>query len=210
MFGIIDFPIFLLAVFILNVTPGPDIAYVAGQSVMHGRRAGLMSALGVSLGGCTHTVFCALGLTALLAASPSAFMIIKILGGLYLVYLGVRTLLAARKPQVEGRVEVPRLSHRTLLLRGFITNVTNPKVLLFYVAFFPQFVDATSLHKTSAFLLLGLVFVSSGLMVDALVALLAAQARGAVSARPRVRQWIDGLIGTAFVGLGVRLMLVRR
>ncbi|MBD1601408.1 LysE family translocator [Pseudomonas typographi] len=209
MFGIVDFPLFLLAVFILNVTPGPDIAYVAGQSIVHGRRAGVMSALGVSIGGCVHTLFCALGLTALLAASPSAFTLIKTAGGLYLVYLGLRTLFA-RKPAAGSVMPVPRLRETTLLLRGFVTNVTNPKVLLFYVAFFPQFVAAGSPDKTTAFLLLGLVFVASGLAVDATVALVAARASRAVSGRPRVRGWVDRVIGTAFVGLGVRLLLARR
>lgn len=209
MLGIVQFPLFVLAVMALNATPGPDVAYVAGQSMLHGRRAGILSALGVALGGCLHTICCALGLTALLAASPSAFIAIKYLGALYLIYLGVRTLFAKATPG-HIRTATPRLNQRTLLFRGFLTNASNPKVLLFYVAFFPQFVTPDSVDKTAAFLVLGAVFVFLGLVNDIAVAWLAAKAARAVGGRPRVRQWIDRVIGITFIGLGVRLALTHK
>ena len=209
MFGIVQFPLFVLAVIALNATPGPDIAYVAGQSMVHGRRAGILSASGVALGGCLHTICCAIGLTALLATSPSAFTAIKWLGGLYLIYLGVRTLFSKITTD-ELRPEIPLLSNRTLLFRGFLTNASNPKVLLFYVAFFPQFVTPDSADKTAAFLVLGAVFVVLGFINDVAVAWLAAKAAGAVSGRPQIRKWIDRVIGTTFIGMGVRLALTHK
>lgn len=214
MFGIIQFPLFLVAVTALNLTPGPDIAYVAGQSIAQGRRAGLLSALGVSLGGCAHTVACAVGLTALIAASPGAFNAIKWIGAGYLMWLGLRMLWpGAGSTGSAGSVEARVASHRsprTLLFRGFVTNASNPKVLLFYIAFFPQFVATGSAHKTAAFLVLGAVFVTLGLINDCIVAWLAARAARAVRSQPVVRRWIDRVIGAGFIGLGVRLALTRR
>ncbi len=102
MFGISQFPLFLAAVIVLNFPPGPDIAYVAGQSIAQGRRAGLLSALGVALGGCMHTTACALGITALLAASPGAFNAIKWIGAAYLMYLGLRMLWPAAAAVARG------------------------------------------------------------------------------------------------------------
>jgi RhtB (resistance to homoserine/threonine) family protein len=211
MFGIIQFPLFLLAVTALNLTPGPDIAYVAGQSIAQGRRAGILSALGVSLGGCAHTVACAVGLTALIAASPGAFNAIKWIGAAYLMWLGLRMLWPGGvSADSEDAQAAPQLSRGTLLFRGFVTNASNPKVLLFYIAFFPQFVATDSPHKTAAFLVLGAVFVMLGLINDCVVAWLAARAARAVRSQPVVRRWIDRVIGAGLIGLGVRLALTRR
>ena len=212
MLGISQFPLFLVAVTVLNLTPGPDIAYVAGQSIAQGRRAGLLSALGVAVGGCLHTVACALGITALLAASPDAFNAIKWIGAAYLMYLGLRMLWPTAAAVVKGEAapDVPRLTRGTLLFRGFVTNASNPKVLLFYIAFFPQFVSADSSDKTLAFLVLGAVFVTLGLVNDCVIAWLAATAARAVRSRPAVRRWIDRVVGAGFIGLGVRLALTKR
>jgi threonine/homoserine/homoserine lactone efflux protein len=154
MFGITHFGFFVVAVFLLNVTPGPDTAYIVGRSVAQGRGAGLTSALGISAGCCVHTLACAFGLTALLAASATAFTVIKFVGALYLIYLGVR-LIFARPAATEatGDVKTARAagapkSLRQLFLQGFWTNVLNPKVVLFFVSFFPQFVTIGSAHKT--------------------------------------------------------------
>lgn len=143
MFGITHFGFFVLAVFLLNVTPGPDTAYIVGRSVAQGRGAGLMSALGISAGCCVHALACAFGLTALLAASAAAFTVIKLVGAAYLIYLGVRMIIAKQAAGPSGtaatQAEKPL---RQLFMQGFWTNVLNPKVVLFFVSFFPQFVSA--------------------------------------------------------------------
>jgi len=132
MLGIIEFPLFVGSVTLLNLTPGPDMAYVAGQSLANGRRAGILSALGVSFGGCVHTLACAFGLSALIAASPQIFNLIKWAGAIYLVYLGISTLRSAgRVSPAELEFPTPHSPLRALLIRGFVTNVANPKVLLF-------------------------------------------------------------------------------
>ncbi|CAM2147376.1 homoserine/homoserine lactone efflux protein [Paraburkholderia tropica] len=215
MFGITHFGFFVVAVFLLNVTPGPDTAYIVGRSVAQGRSAGLVSALGISAGCCVHALACAFGLTALLAASATAFTVIKLVGACYLVYLGVRLIFAkseakASEPEAgEARAAAPR-PLRQLFLSGFWTNVLNPKVVLFFVSFFPQFVSVTSPHKVIAFLTLGVVFVLMSWVWNSFVAWIAGSVTQRFSGKPGIKKWLDRTVGTAFVGLGVKLATTTR
>ncbi|CAG4892147.1 LysE family translocator [Paraburkholderia saeva] len=217
MFAITHFAFFVVAVFLLNVTPGPDTAYIVGRSVAQGRGAGLMSALGISAGCCVHSLACAFGLTALLAASATAFTVIKFVGAIYLIYLGVRLILAkpaAEVPNVATSVPsrapgAPK-SLRQLFLQGFWTNVLNPKVVLFFVSFFPQFVTADSEHKTLAFLALGVVFVLMSMVWNSFVAWIAGSVTQRFSGKPGVKKWLDRGVGSAFVGLGIKLATASR
>ncbi|MGA3250376.1 MAG: LysE family translocator [Paraburkholderia sp.] len=208
MFGITHFGFFVIAVFLLNVTPGPDTAYIVGRSVAQGRGAGLMSALGISAGCCVHSLACAFGLTALLAASATAFTVIKFVGALYLMYLGAR-LIFTRPAAVEAagatRVTGAPKSLRQLFLQGFWTNVLNPKVVLFFVSFFPQFVTTGSDHKALAFLTLGVVFVAMSTVWNSFVAWIAGSVTQRFSGKPGLKRWLDRGVGSAFVGLGIKL-----
>ena len=213
MFGITHFGFFVIAVFLLNVTPGPDTAYIVGRSVAQGRGAGLMSALGISAGCCVHSLACAFGLTALLAASATAFTVIKFVGALYLIYLGVR--LVFTRPAAAGAAGAVRAagapkSLRQLFLQGFWTNVLNPKVVLFFVSFFPQFVTTGSDHKALAFLTLGVVFVVMSMVWNSFVAWIAGGVTQRFSGKPGVKRWLDRGVGSAFVGLGIRLATATR
>ncbi|SEI49715.1 LysE family translocator [Paraburkholderia diazotrophica] len=213
MFGITHFEFFIAAVFLLNVTPGPDTAYIVGRSVAQGRGAGLMSALGISAGCCVHSLACAFGLTALLAASATAFTVIKFVGAIYLIYLGVRLILT--KPEAAEAAGAARAtgapkSLRQLFLQGFWTNVLNPKVVLFFVSFFPQFVSASSDHKTFAFLTLGVVFVVMSMVWNSFVAWIAGSVTRKFSGKPGVKRWLDRGVGGAFVGLGIKLATATR
>ncbi|MGH8777548.1 LysE family translocator [Paraburkholderia sp.] len=213
MFGITHFGFFVVAVFLLNVTPGPDTAYIVGRSVAQGRRAGLVSALGISAGCCVHTLACAFGLTALLAASATAFTVIKFVGAMYLIYLGVRLIFTrqqAAPAQGGERVAGAPKSLRQLFLQGFWTNVLNPKVVLFFVSFFPQFVATDSAYKTWAFLTLGLVFLAMSTVWSSFVAWVAGSVTQRFAGKPGVKRWLDRTVGSAFVGLGVRLATVTR
>lgn len=213
MSDIVHFPLFVASILLLCITPGPDLAYVVGQSVARGRCSGILSAVGVALGSCTHAVASALGLTALIAASPLLFTLIKYLGAAYLIYLGARmigsTFITSAAAEITPQ---PRAQPgtRLLLLRGFITSITNPKVLLFFIAFFPQFVVAGSQHHASAFLLLGMTYALVGLMTDVMFALLAGGAAGVVANNKRLQKVLDRLVGATFIGLGIRLALTRR
>jgi RhtB (resistance to homoserine/threonine) family protein len=218
MLGISHFPLFVAAVFLLNITPGPDTAYIVGRSVAQGRRAGLVSALGISAGCCVHAVASAVGLTALLAASATAFTIIKFVGAIYLVYLGVRLIMARPAPEaapgpVSAASAAPvagsEKSLRALFRQGFWTNVLNPKVVLFFVSFFPQFVAPASDHRVLAFLALGMVFILMSTVWNSFVAWIAGSVTRRFSGKPRVKKILDRLVGTAFVGLGVKLATTR-
>jgi len=213
MFGIVHFEFFVVAVFLLNITPGPDTAYIVGRSVAQGRGAGLMSALGISAGCCIHSLACAFGLTALLAASATAFTVVKFIGAIYLIYLGVRLIFtkpAADAPVGEPRAPATPKSLRQLFLQGFWTNVLNPKVVLFFVSFFPQFVATGSDHKTFAFLLLGAVFVVMSMIWNSFVAWIAGSVTQRFSGKPTVKRWLDRGVGSAFVGLGIKLATTSR
>ncbi|WP_322043691.1 LysE family translocator [Paraburkholderia sp. J67] len=209
MLGISHFGFFLVAVLLLNVTPGPDTAYIVGRSVAQGRSAGLVSALGISAGCCVHALACAFGLTALLAASATAFTIIKLVGACYLVYLGVRLIFTKQSAPAAGNSAAPSAVTprplRQLFLSGFWTNVLNPKVVLFFVSFFPQFVSVTSSHKILAFLTLGAVFVLMSTVWNSFVAWIAGSVTQRFSGKPGVRKWLDRTVGSAFVGLGLKL-----
>jgi RhtB (resistance to homoserine/threonine) family protein len=213
MLGITGFTLFILAVVLLSVTPGPDTAYVVGRSVAQGRGAGVVSALGIAVGCLVHTMACAFGLTALLAASATAFTIVKFAGAIYLVYLGVRLILtkpAASANAPKTRTHTAPKPLRQVFTQGFVTNVLNPKVVLFFVSFIPQFVAVDSPHKTLAFLALGCVFVVISTFWNTMVAWIAGSVTQKFSGKPSVKVWLDRVVGSAFVGLGIKLATSHR
>ncbi|MGN6652515.1 LysE family translocator [Trinickia sp.] len=216
MFGIVHFPFFVVAVLLLNVTPGPDTAYIIGRSVAQGRGAGLMSALGICTGCCVHSIACAFGLTALLAASATAFTVIKFAGALYLIYLGVRLAFAspakAQAAQSESAQDAVKTARplKQLYLQGFWTNVLNPKVVLFFVSFFPQFVSSDTQHKALAFLTLGGVFVAMSVVWCVFLVWVASSITRGLGGKPVVKKWLDRVVGSAFVGLGLKLATAHR
>jgi threonine/homoserine/homoserine lactone efflux protein len=229
MLGITHFSVFLLSCVALSLTPGPDSAFVVARSVAGGRKAGLASALGVALGCCVHLTATVLGLTAILASSVQAFTIVKLVGAAYLVYLGARMLFATmRKTPANsagvtdvtgvtgGAVSDPvqpsgeTRSLRKVFVQGLTTNLLNPKVVLFFVAFFPQFVEPDAPQKSLAFLVLGLSFVAISTLWTATLACAAGTLSTRIGASPRAKVIIDRIVGGVFVGLGVRLALIVR
>ena len=208
MFGTQHFWLFVVSGLLLNITPGQDTLYIVTRSVAQGRAAGLWSVLGIASGSVVHTLAAAFGLSAILATSAHAFTIVKLAGAAYLVYLGVKMLLERRSPAAVGVDEPPRLESAWGLYRAAVlTNVLNPTVALFFLAFLPQFVAPEASSRVAAFLFLGAVFVFNGTLW-CLVLVLGASAlssrlrRNAAGAR-RLRQ----ATGAVFVGLGARLAL---
>ena len=191
--------VFALASLALAVVPGPAVLYIVAQSVHGGRRAGVVSALGVASGGMVHVLAAVIGLSALLAASAEAFTAVKILGAVYLVWLGIRTLLTT-DDRIGGR-RAERTLARTYR-QGVVVNVLNPKTALFFLAFLPQFVDPESGSVPLEILVLGLTFTLIALASDSTWALLAGTLGGWLK-RSRwylgVKRWVTGLV---FVGLG--------
>lgn len=209
---IINFPLFLLSTFVMCIIPGPDIAYVVSQSIAYGRWAGTLSAIGVAIGGCCHAIACAFGLTAIIVTSPMLFMIIQYLGAAYLIYLGIRMLLISTQQDASLSTVTPTriVTDSKLIIKGLITSLTNPKVFLFFVAFFPQFVPISSLNKTFSFLTLGMVYTILGLCTDLTYAWLASGATRAINLNIHFKNWINRVIGLGFLVLGVRLAFIKR
>lgn len=208
-FGITDFGLFCLAVLLLNATPGPDTAYIVGRSVAQGRPAGLISAVGISIGCCVHALASAFGLSAILAASVTAFMIVKLAGGAYLVYLGFRMLLT--KPIVPDALFIAQEARplQKIFWQAVITNVLNPKVILFFLSFIPQFVRTESSQKPVAFLLLGLTMAAISLVWNSGTAMLAGTLAQRANANPHIRQWLERTVGAAFIALGAKLFFTK-
>jgi threonine/homoserine/homoserine lactone efflux protein len=209
MLGIHDLGLFLAAGLLLNVTPGPDIAYIVGRSTQYGVRGGVAAALGICAGCFVHISVAAVGLSAALVASASAFTMLKWVGATYLVYVGIRMLTASQpdNPLISTTNLAPTARLRMIFLQGLLTNVLNPKVALFFLAFLPQFIPAGASSKVTAFVILGLIFNLTGTLWNLGVAWCAGRLASAHSALHLVRIWVDRLLGVMFVGLGVRLAL---
>ena len=206
MLGIHDFWLFIFSGLLLNIAPGPDTAYIVGRSVQMGWRGGVLAALGIGAGCLVHAVAAALGLSALLVASATVFTAVKWLGAAYLCYIGL-TMLLSRPPSLNAAP--PRESNGTSLARvfwqGALTNVLNPKVVMFFLAFLPQFVEADAPYKALAFLALGLIFIFNGTLWCLAVAVAAARASGRMQRSGRTVVWTNRGLGALFVYLGVRL-----
>ncbi|MHC4664646.1 MAG: LysE family translocator [Planctomycetota bacterium] len=205
--GIQNFWIFLTAGVILNLTPGQDTMYIIGRSVAEGKGSGIASALGISTGGLIHASAATLGLSAILTTSAVAFMIIKLLGVSYLIYLGVRLLLERESVVFSANGNSNCLGLFRAYRRGIMTNVLNPKVAVFFLAFLPQFVEASTEHRTLAFLLLGGIFVFTGTIWCLIVAILSAKASGTLRRSSGKSRLVRRVAGTVFIGLGIKLAL---
>lgn len=207
-----DLPLFLTAALLVNLTPGPDMLFVAGSSAAQGRRAGVLAALGVGVGCLLHVALAALGLSALLAASTTAFAAVKWVGAAYLVWVGVSMLRVRATAGECASLTLPRGSSR-VFWQGAWTNALNPKVALFFLAFLPQFIAPGAPHQALSFVVLGLLFSVGGTAVNVGVALLTHRLREGLSGRgggARIGSWLQRAAGVLFVGLGLKLAFSSR
>jgi threonine/homoserine/homoserine lactone efflux protein len=210
MLGIHSLPLFVLSCMLLNITPGPDTAYIVGRSVQIGRRGGVAAAMGVSAGCLVHVFAAAIGLSALLATSAVAFTIVKWIGAAYLIYMGVRMLFSRAAATNGETAGAPlALSLRQVFWQGALTNALNPKVALFFLAFLPQFVDADAPSKAMAFIVLGLIFIGTGTVWNLGMAAFAAKAAGRIRQSGRAVLWLNRALGAMFVALGVRMAMMQ-
>ncbi|MBA2401375.1 MAG: LysE family translocator [Bradyrhizobium sp.] len=211
MLGINELWLFILSGLLLNVTPGPDTAYIIGRSIQLGWRGGAAAALGISCGCLVHVFGAAIGLSALLMTSSAAFAVVKLVGAAYLLFTGVQMLLSRPGPGPVAEVTVQNdpLPLRRVFWQGALTNALNPKVALFFLAFLPQFVAADSPHKTTAFLTLGLIFIFNGTLWCFGVAAFAAKAASRIRNSAGVMVWINRVLGGMFVYLGFRVAMLQ-
>lgn len=207
MIGIQSFHLFVVSAVLLNLTPGADTLYILGRSVSQGRSAGMWSVLGIMTGIAIHTILASLGLSILLAKSAVAFNLVKLAGAAYLIYLGIRALLAKTGTFITdggGKATGSRI-----YLQGVLTNVLNPKVALFFLAFLPQFVRVDNPYGVLPFLLLGLTFISTNTIWCLVLVASSSLVTEKLRANPRIRSLIGKLSGLVFVGLGLNLLRAR-
>ena len=209
MLGINELWLFVVSGLLLNVTPGPDTAYIIGRSIQLGWRGGAAAAIGISCGCLVHVFGAAIGLSALLMTSSAAFAVVKLAGAAYLLFSGVQMLLSRPRPMAEQTAPGEAIPLRRVFWQGALTNVLNPKVALFFLAFLPQFVAADSPHKTLAFLALGLIFIFSGTLWCFGVAAFAAKAASRIRQSDGVMVWINRVLGGMFVYLGCRVAMLQ-
>ena len=201
-----NLPLFVASGLLLNITPGADSLYIVTRSVTQGIRAGVAAALGIAAGCYVHILAAALGLSALLAASVSAFAVIKLIGAAYLVYIGISMLRSRPASPLQTTGNMAIVAWRTVFAQGFLTNVLNPKVALFFLAFVPQFIDPSTPNKALAFIFLGCIFNVNGTLWCLFLAWSTARV-GALGAGRRAVAWLNRSVGALFILLGLRLAL---
>ena len=212
--GIVHLPLFIASGWLLNLTPGPDVFYILSNGLRGGWRAGVVAALGITAGCFVHIFAAAVGVSALITASATAFTVLKWLGAAYLVWVGVQMLRSPKPMDAPDAIATadtasagsPK-SLKKVFLQGFWTNALNPKVALFFLAFLPQFITPGSAHPTLSFVLLGLLFNLNAIPINLGYALLAAWAARRMGAVRRGMHWLERGAGALFVGFGLKLAL---
>ncbi len=210
MFGIHDLPLFILSGLLLNIMPGPDSLLIMTRSATQGWRAGVAASLGIGAGTLVHIFAAALGLSALLSTSATAFTVVKLIGAAYILYMAVGLL---RSRKTSGDTGVPVLAllpYRKIFAQGFLTNVLNPKVALFFLAFVPQFIALDAPSKAMAFIVLGCIFNINGMLWCCGLALTTAKASERLKLNPTASLWLNRATGGLFVWLGVKLALSKQ
>ncbi|UUZ50833.1 LysE family translocator [Massilia sp. B-10] len=209
MFGIHDLTLFIISGLLLNIMPGPDSLLIMTRSATQGWRAGVAAVMGICTGTMVHVLAAAIGLSAILATSATAFMVVKIVGAAYILYMAVGLLLSKRKDPAKATT-IPPLPYRKIYLQGLLTNVLNPKVAIFFLAFVPQFIDAGAASKPLAFVILGCIFNFNGMLWSVALAVFTGMASARLKVSPAVSLWLNRVTGGLFVWLGIKLALSKQ
>jgi RhtB (resistance to homoserine/threonine) family protein len=209
MFGIENFYLFLTVSILINLSPGPDMLYTAARSLSQGTKAGIFSAFGIFTGCLFHTSAAVLGLSAILAQSAFWFGIIKYAGAAYLIYLGIKSILNNKPPETE-LVKLSAIPYRKIFMQGFITNLLNPKVAIFFLSFLPQFINPSSPFIKEQILFLGLWFDVQGTMILIVIAILTGYFSRILKGNKNFWKWQDKITGLVLVALGIRMLFVRK
>ena len=205
--------LFIVSGLLLNIAPGPDSLFIMARSAVQGWRAGFVACWGIGSGVFVHVFAAALGLSALLATSATAFAVVKIVGAAYLVWIGIgmlRQRLNAVSGVVAEAAPPQAIRYRDIFRQGFLTNALNPKVALFFLAFVPQFIAPDAHSKPLAFIVLGVIFDINGMLWCHSLALFTAFASSRLNVGARVGLWLNRALGGVFVALGARLALASR
>ncbi|MBG9737017.1 LysE family translocator [Paenibacillus alvei] len=204
MYGIINYEVFLLTGILLNLIPGADTMYIVGRSISQGRKAGVHSVFGIISGSLIHTLLVAFGLSIILTKSILVFNIIKMVGVIYLIYLGIKMLLDKTNASFSAS-ESQKENLRKIYIQGMLTSLTNPKVSLFFIAFLPQFID-TKNSSPIPFIILGLTFSITGLLWCLFIAYFSSYVTRKIKANQRLSAYLNKITGILFIGLGLNLL----
>lgn len=207
MLGIIHFETFLLTGILLNITPGNDTIFILTRSIAHGQKAGIMSVLGIATGSLIHTLFAALGLSVILAKSAVAFNVIKYAGAAYLLYIGYKMLTDKSLLNTEKTADNVLTNHLKIYRDGVLTNVLNPKVALFFIAFLPQFIDPAARNTMLSFLALGITFTITGTIWCTILAVFAAGMFEKLNKNKQVSGYINKFCGAVLMVLGLKIAI---
>jgi threonine/homoserine/homoserine lactone efflux protein len=210
MFGIINFETFLLTGILLNITPGNDTIFILSKSIGQGKKAGIASALGISIGSVMHTALAALGLSLIIAKSILLFNIIKYIGAAYLIYIGCKMLLDKSNLNTKITDLDKKINYYKILRDGVITNVFNPKVALFFIAFLPQFIDINQQNTVLPFMLLGLTFIFTGTIWCVILAFSAAAIHEKLNSNKSIALLINKLCGFTLIALGLKVAFTKK
>jgi threonine/homoserine/homoserine lactone efflux protein len=202
-----NFSLFLLAAFIIAAIPGPGIFYVAARTLSGGRDAGIASTFGTALGGLVHVIAGALGVSAIILASAQLFTALKLVGALYLIWLGIKTFRDAGAVPLE---QIEQAGAKRAFRDGVIVEALNPKTAAFFLAFIPQFIEPAAGHVALQFIALGLISVALNTLADVIVVILASTTRARLAPRPRFIRRLRQGSGIFIAGLGLSLALTRR
>ncbi len=203
MYGIINYEVFLLTGILLNLIPGADTMYIVGRSISQGRKAGVYSVLGIITGSLVHTLLVAFGLSIILTKSIVLFNTMKVIGVIYLVYLGIKMILD--KTNLAFQATSNKLNIRKIYVQGLLTSLTNPKVSLFFIAFLPQFID-TKASGPMPFIILGLTFTVTGLLWCLFVAYFSSYVTKKLRGNQKVGMILNKITGLIFIGMGLKLL----
>ncbi|WP_261303860.1 LysE family translocator [Paenibacillus andongensis] len=205
MYGIINYEVFLLTGILLNLIPGADTMYVMGRSISQGRNAGIYSVYGIISGSLIHTLLVAFGLSIILTKSLLLFNIIKIVGVIYLVYLGIKMLLDKSNVNFSAASESNKQNISKIYTQGLLTSLTNPKVSLFFIAFLPQFIDKKA-SGPIPFIILGLTFTFTGLLWCLFIAYFSSYITKKVRGSAKIGTVLNKITGIIFIGMGLKLL----
>jgi RhtB (resistance to homoserine/threonine) family protein len=200
--------VFFTAAVALNVSPGPDILYILSRTIAQGAKVGLASAAGVCSGAIVHVVAAAFGLSAIMAASATAFTVVKYVGAIYLLYLGIQALRSqSASLDLATQKEVPVVSPWQAFRQGVLVDVLNPKAAIFFMAFLPQFVRPDHGSPSTQLVILGLLVILVAITIESILVLAAARSTDFFRRNPKASAWLDRALGTILVSLGIRLAL---
>ncbi len=200
-----NYLVFVLASIILCIVPGPDMIFLLSCTLARGRKAGILAAMGINAGAYVHLVGAVLGLSALLATSAYAFTILKWAGALYLIYIGIQTLRSKTSAVTIEAGSLTQKSGRQIFWQGFLSDVLNPKVAIFFLAFLPQFVSSESEHQTRDIFFLGITVNVIAILINIVLVYMAALLTNRLRASQKISNWLNKIMGSVFILLGLKL-----